>query len=100
MLLKKFKKQTGQKHFYQPLVLVTKVSCPLQEWFSCMLYVLQECGITSGPIFVTPKRKAMFISKIDAYFIPALLAVQQKFSHIISATIDVLEEYSVYRLLR
>ena len=42
----------------------------------------------------------MFISKMDAYFIPALLAVQKKFSHIISVTIDVPEEYSVYRLLR
>ena len=38
----------------------------------------------------------MSIAEMDAYLIPTLLAVQQKFSHIIPDTFDVEEEYSVY----
>ena len=42
----------------------------------------------------------MSIAEMDAYFIPTLLAVQPKFSHIIPDTFDVAEQYSVYRSLR
>ena len=92
----------GLRLFCQPLALVTKAGRRLKEWFSRLLYVLQKCGITMGPMIVTPtpKGKAMSIAKMDAYFIPTLLAVQQKFSHIIPDTFDVAEEYSVYRSLR
>ena len=35
-----FKKQMGLKLFCQPLALVTKAGRCLEEWFSCMLYIL------------------------------------------------------------
>ena len=41
----------------------------------------------------------MSVAKMDTYFILTLLAVQQKFSHIIPDTINVAKEYSVYRSL-
>ena len=65
-----------------------------------MLFVLKQVNITTGPMFVTSKGKAMSIAEMDAYFIPTLLAVQRKFSHIIPDTFDVAEFYSVYRSLR
>ena len=60
-----------------------------------MLYVLHKCDITTGPLFANSKGKAMSVAEMDAYFIPTLLAVQRKFSHIIPDTIDVAKEYSV-----
>ena len=42
----------------------------------------------------------MSIAEMDAYFIPTLLAVQRKLSHIIPDTFNVAEFYSVYRSFR
>ena len=63
------------------------------------MLVLKQVNITTGPMFATSQGKAMSIAEMDAYFIPTLLAVQQKFSHIIPDTFDVAEFYSVYRSL-
>ena len=75
MLLGKFKKQKGLKLFCQPLASVIKGGRHLKHWFSCMLFVLKKIDITTGPMFTTPKGKAMSIAEMDAYFIPRLLAV-------------------------
>ena len=100
MLLGKFKKQKGLKLFYQPLASVTKGGRHLKHWFSRMLHVVHKVGITTGPMFANSEWKAMSIVEMDAYFIPTLLAVQRKFSHIIPDTFVVAEQYSVYRSLR
>ena len=42
----------------------------------------------------------MSFAEMDAYFIPTLLAVQRKSSHIILDTLDVAEHYRFYRSLR
>ena len=65
-----------------------------------MLCVVKKFDVTTGPMFATPKGKAISIVQMDAYFIPTLLAVQRNFSHIIPDTFDVVEEYSVYWSLR
>ena len=65
-----------------------------------MLYVLEKCDLTTGPMFATPHRKVMSIAEMDAYFIPTLLSVQQTILHIIPDAFDVVEEYSVYWSLR
>ena len=100
MLTGKFKKQKGLKLFSQPLASVTRDGRKIELWFYQMMFVLKQVNITTGPMFVTSKGKAMSIAEMDTYFIPTLLAVQRKFSHIIPDTFDVAEFYSVYRSLR
>ena len=51
-------------------------------------------------MFANSEGKAMSIAEMDAYFIPTLLTVQRKYSHIIPDTFDVAEQYSFYRSLR
>ena len=79
MLTGKFKKQKGLKIFSQPLASVTQDGRNIELWFYRMLFVLKQVNITTGPMFVTSKGKAMSIAEMDAYFIPTLLVVQQKF---------------------
>ena len=100
MLTGKFKKQTGLKLFSQPLALETQGGQKIQLWFHQMMYVLEQYGITSGPMFVTAEGKVILIADMDAYFVPTLLAVQRNFSHIIPDTYNVAEFYSVYRSFR
>ena len=100
MLSGKFKKQKGLKLFSQPLASVTQEGRKIELWFYRMMYVLNQVNITTGSMFANSEGKAMSIAEMDAYFIPTLLAVWQKCSHIIPDTFDVTEHYSVYRSLR
>lgn len=95
-----FKGETGIKLFCQPLAAITRDGRNLESWFSRYVSCLQNCNITSGPLFWNDKGSAMSVAELDIPFHAVLLEVQRRFESIIPDSVKVEEEYSVNRSLR
>ena len=61
---------------------------------------LQAIGIITGPLFRNEKGKPMSVSELDVHFHSVLLEVQRRFPSAIPDTVNVMEEFSVFRSLR
>ena len=83
MLSEKFKKQKGLKLFVNCWLPLPKGVATSNNGSPVCCLTLEKSDITTGPMFATSEEKAMSIAEMDAYFIPTLLAIQQKKSHII-----------------
>jgi hypothetical protein len=51
MLAGRFKQETGEKLFCQPLAAMTKSGVNIRQWFHRGLTRMEEAGIISGPFF-------------------------------------------------
>jgi hypothetical protein len=96
----KFKGETGLKLFCQPLAAVTEDGVNLALWFLRYMSSLDVAGVTGGPLFATKKGKPMSIGELDVLFHALLKEVQKKCPSVISSTINVEADYSVYMSLR
>jgi len=99
-LLGRFKRETGEKVFVQPLAAVTKGGRSLEIWFAKLLTSFKREGKDQGPLFPNEKEKAMTISEMDVLFHALLNEVQKRNPAAIPDHIKVEESYSVSRSLR
>lgn len=95
-----FKDEDGVKLFVQPLIGTTKDGRNLITWYSRYINSLEAQGLTSGPLFRNDKGSPMSISELDVHFHSVLLEVQRRFPNAIPDSINVFDEYSVFRSLR
>jgi hypothetical protein len=100
MLAGTFKREVGQKLFCQPLVSKTRGGRKIEVWFNRLLNIQGEEGVVRGPMFRGRTGKRMSIAEMDEYLHVVLLEVQRQFPRILSDTINVQDEFSVYRSLR
>ena len=95
-----FKGEIGVKLFVQPLAAVTKDGRNLAKWYCRYLETLRNEGYISGPLFRNDKGKPMSVAELDVHFHSVLLEVQRRFPNAIPDSVNVIEDYSVYRSLR
>jgi hypothetical protein len=76
MLAGRFKRETGEKLFCQPLVAVTKSRVNIRLWFHRMIGNLERTGVTSGPVFRKVKGKRASTAELDVNFHGILMRVQ------------------------
>mmetsp|Transcript_11545 Transcript_11545/g.17744 ORF Transcript_11545/g.17744 Transcript_11545/m.17744 type:complete len:185 (+) Transcript_11545:1204-1758(+) len=105
MLSDRFKRETGEKLFCQPLAVRSSTGLDVKGWFYGTICVMEKCKIIHGPLFrvagakgKTHKRATM--GDIEPMFMRILNRVQQRFKEVIPEEVSVDSEYSVYRSLR
>jgi hypothetical protein len=105
MLAGRFKREVGEKLFCQPLGMESKSQVLIALWFHRALDVLGKLGIVSGPMFRVPGKKSgsykrASMGDLDPSFHRVLKRVQNRWPSIIPDTVNVAEEYSIFRSLR
>lgn len=104
MLAGRFKKETGEKLFCQPLAAQTKSGVDIKTWFYRTIWVMEAMGVTAGPLFRVSSSKADYkrasMGDLEPLFHGILKKIQVRFSKVIPKDVMVEEEYSVYRSLR
>jgi hypothetical protein len=100
MLAGRFKRETGEKLFCQPLAAKTKSGIDIRRWFHRYLMMLEKAGIKSGPMFRGKKGSRASTAELDILLHRILERVQKKWPSLIPDTVNVKEEFSVYRSLR
>jgi len=100
----RFKNETGEKVFYQPLAIVSKSGIENGKWIKRAVDSYAKLGIVSGPFFRVQKKGGGFRrakqSDLDPDFISVLLRVQGRWPNIIPPSVNVQDEYSIRRSLR
>jgi hypothetical protein len=100
----RFKTETGEKVFYQPLAVVTKSGIENGVWIKRTIDAYAKLGITSGPFFRVKKKgggvQRCKPNDLDPDFHSILLRVQSRFPRIIPPSVNVVEEYRIRRSLR
>jgi hypothetical protein len=100
----RFKKETGEKVFYQPLAVVTKSGIENGKWIKRAVDSYAKLGIVSGPFFRIKRKdggtQRCKPSDLDPDFHAVLTRVQARWPHILPASVDVGEEYRIRRSLR
>jgi pyrroloquinoline quinone (PQQ) biosynthesis protein C len=82
------------------LISKTKSGRNIELWFSRLLNIQGGEGVVKGPMFRAKNGKRMSIAEMDDYLHGMLLEVQRQFPRVLSDTVSVQEEFSVYRSLR
>jgi hypothetical protein len=106
MLAGRFKREIGEKLFCQPLAMESTSKVKIALWFfHRTLGVLVNMGIVSGPIFRVPGKKPgsykrATIGDLDPALHWILKRVQDRWPSVIPNTVNVAEEYSMFRSLR
>ena len=99
----RFKKETGIKFFCQPMPFQSKSGMGVKIWLERMLATYDRIEIKSGPVFrITTKGKSKRASSgdLDILFHAIVSRVQKSNPRLIPVSVNVEEEYSVYRSLR
>eukprot|EP00978_Attheya_sp_CCMP212_P014301 scaffold36374_cov58-Attheya_sp.AAC.7 len=100
----RFKNETGEKVFYQPLAIVSKSGIENGKWIKRAVDSYAKLGIVSGPFFRVQKKGGGFRqakqSDLDPDFTSVLLRVQARWPNIIPPSVNVQDEYSIRRSLR
>ena len=100
VLVGRFKGQTEEKLFCQPLAFVSDGGCQIGMWFIRLMTMLQRKMRLTGPLFRNEKKKSMTVGDMDFYFHSVLKEVQQRHPSIILESVNVEEDLSVSRSLR
>ena len=86
--------------FVQPLIAETNDRRNLIQWYRRYIFSLEVEGYKSGPLFRNDKGLAMSVAELDIHFHSVLLEVQRRFPKAVPDSVNVQEEYSVFRSLR
>lgn len=102
MLAGRFKGETGDKVFCQPLAPKSKSGVDILLWFSRTLCLLEQQEVVAGPLFRAPVKKSDMTRKasigdIDPLFHEILRKVQKRYPSLIPDEVDVEGEYSISR---
>jgi hypothetical protein len=97
----RFKRQTGEKMFVQPLAWESQSGIKNGVWMKRALEAYEEMDITSGPLFRKGQGNARArVADLDMLFWDVLTRVQDSYPQIISPAVMIHDEYSVMRSLR
>lgn len=100
MMLGRFKRQVGEKKFFQPLTVMTRDGRNLCIWFVRLMNIRSADGMCKGALFPNTEGKRMSISEMDALFHELLRLVQDWNPYTIPDNIKIEEEFGVFRSLR
>ena len=100
MMLGRFKRQVGEKKFFQPLVVKTRDGRDLCTWFTRLMNIQVAGGVCKGSLFANNAGKRMFIAEMDVLFHELLRLIQNRNPSVIPDDVKIEEEYSVFRSLR
>jgi hypothetical protein len=106
MLAGRFKREAGEKLFCQPLACKSASGIlDIALWFHRTLQVMNTVGVTDGLLFrVEGKTSGSFkkasMGDLDPSFLGILKRVQSRWPSVIPDTVNVEDEYSVFRSLR
>jgi hypothetical protein len=106
VLIGRFKNVTGEKEFFQPVVCKTASGVDNVKWAHRVIEAYAAMGVTAGPVFrvagKAPGSKVVRskMGDLDPPFHDILKRVQERWPHVIHASVNVEEEYSVRRSLR
>lgn len=104
MLAGRFKKETGEKLFCQPLAVKTNSGVDVKTWFYRTIWIMERLGTTAGPLFRVNSSKAdhkrASMGDLEPLFHAVLKKVQHRFQKILPKDVMIEEDCSVYRSLR
>ena len=104
MLNGRFKKETGEKVFCQPLCVKTKTGVEILLWFKRCIFATERRGISKGPLYrlrrTTGKIARATVGDLDFLFVSLWKRVQEKSPKTIPASVDVADEFSISRSAR
>ena len=100
MMLGRFKRQVGEKKFFQPLVVKTRDGRDLCIWFTRLMNMQVAGGVCKGPLFANNAGKRMLIAEKDVLIHELLRLIQNRNPSMIPDDVKIEEEYSVFRSLR
>ena len=99
-LLGRFKNEDGEKWHLMMSVSITGSGFKVRAWVERLAQILEAEGKTSGPAFCHPSGRALRSSDVDSEFHTQLELVQEQRPDLIPTTVDIREDYSVFRSLR
>jgi hypothetical protein len=100
MLAGRFKRETGEKLFCQPLAAMSKLGVNIRQWFHRALITMELAGSVSGPFFKGSQGKRASTAELGVMLHGTLERVQKKWASVIPDDVVVKDKYSVYRSLR
>ena len=104
MLQGRFKRETGQKIFCQPLAVKSKSGIEILTWFARTLFIMERRGAIDGPMFRVTKKSGKIgratVGDIDVLFLRLWIRVQDQHPRLLPATVKVEEEFSISRSAR
>lgn len=101
----RFKRQVGEKLYFQPLAVRSNSGVEYKLWLQRTISIYQHLGVTSGPLFrtvvsKTGRVKRATISDMDLLFHDVMKRVQVRHPNLLPGSVNVEEEMSVRRSLR
>ena len=104
MLQGRFKKETGEKVFCQPLAVKSKTGAEILLWFSRNIFVMERRGVTTGPMFRVIRKSGKVgratVGDIDVLFLRLWNRIQDRHPKLLPASVKVDEEFSISRSAR
>ena len=100
MLVGRFKSETGEKVFTQPMAKESKSGVTIMIWFFRTLELLHRNNSASGPLFKNEKNKRASVAELDVMVHAILKRVQRRWPNLIPDHVKVTEEYSSLRSFR
>jgi hypothetical protein len=106
VLIGRFKNVTGEKEFFQPVVFKTASGIDNRKWAHRAIVAYQNVGVTTGPMFRVAGQKAgakvkrSKMGDLDPGFHDVLKRVQERWPHVVHASVKVEDDYSIRRSLR
>ena len=99
-LLGRFKGETSERYHLTPLAAVTKSGIKTGLWIKLLLKMHEKLGNVRGPAFIDQYGQRMTFRQMQPMILKMLLQVQANKPHIISPSVNVLEEYGISRSFR
>ena len=104
MLNGRFKKETGEKVFCQPLAIVTNSGIKILLWFKRVIFILEKRAIFDGPMFrlrrTSGKIVRATVGDLDVLFLALWKRIQDRSPRTLPITVDVYDEFSISRSAR
>ena len=99
-LLGRFKNEEGERWHVMPSVSVTRSGFQVRHWVERLVNVLKLEKHGLGPAFCNVDGEMLKYGWIDERFVEELQKVQKTHSHLIDASIEVDENFSIFRSIR
>ena len=104
MLQGRFKKETGDKVFCQPLAVKSHSGVEILKWFSRNIFVMERRGVIEGPMFRVIRKSGLIgratVGDIDKLFLRLWNRIQEREPKLLPASVKVDDEYSISRSAR
>lgn len=100
VLAGRFKNEVGEKVHYLPLAPITKSGIKILRWVRRLLWLLEQGGVTTGPLLRDDMGKRATVRSMDKDFHKLIRRAMARDATLVPEGVNVEEEYSVRRSLR